>query len=552
MIDGDYMRTTAPNVIAELLERRLVYKLESACNLHQKVTEPEDYPILDSVCKDYLYMRYVETSETKDLPTRAQVDSHLSTAIYRRQSLDPWASQSTMPTCTHRQIEAWSAAGKARSMIAKLNVRRCKSIGCKFEFLPATMDLGCEEHRRLRELAHTRQTAWTKSLGYVVETPFDSSCIDQHCCPGRQLTLTAVDRDSLSRRDSEWIVEGTWDEENDAVLGASGLSQGLWNFAQGLAVFGRILEEQHAASRGEALQYSAARFQAEADVALQYLKQRMVSLLTEDESSAEEEEQDVPCDQREQTKEGPDEQDPPPAVYNDASEHPEVAPPAPNRLDDATQQALLLDAAISSTLAPWDLPRSRPAGGHEATVAAEEADHPALRSQSAMEAAAYGYLEHHLPGFGASNWRSEHRETFLGSLPEFASGQQQSGFAFEYEDRQGLLSSDGTPHRLLIGVKGNASRPFELTAAEHAAMQSYTRGDRGASGGGDAVDSGAGAVGGAASGLLSGLAPLPTEFILLHMEANSDGSGHVTVSHAVHDPHRAGLAVEPATFFARW
>ena len=51
------MRTTAPNVITELLERRLVYKLESACILRQKVTEPEDYPILDSVCKDYLYMR---------------------------------------------------------------------------------------------------------------------------------------------------------------------------------------------------------------------------------------------------------------------------------------------------------------------------------------------------------------------------------------------------------------------------------------------------------------------------------------------------------------
>ena len=363
-----------------------------------------------------------------------------------------------------------------------------------------------------------------------------------------------MDRDSLSRRNSGWIPEGTFNEENDdAFLGPAGLSQGLQNFAQGLAIFGRVLEEQYAASRGEAMQYSAARFQAEADVALQYLKQRMVSLLTEDESSAEEEEQDLRRDQREQTNEVPDERDHAPVVHNDTYEPPEVAPPATNRLDDATQQALLLDAAISSALAPWDLPRSRPTREHEATVVAEQADHPALRSQSAMEAAAYGYLEHHLPGFGASNWRSEHRESFLGSLPEFATGQRQSGFAFEYEDRQGLLSSDGTPHRLLIGVKGNASLPFELTAAEHTAMQSYTRGVRGTSGGGATVDlSTAGAVGGAASGLLSGLDPLPTEFVLLHLEANSDGSSHVTVSHAVHDPHHAGLAVEPATFVARW
>lgn len=549
------MRETAPTVVAELLQRRMIYSLESAYVLQTEIMEPEDYPILDSACKDYLNLRYGDTD------MRAPADSsHTRNAIYRRQQTDPWASQSSMPTCTDRQTEAWSAAGHARSMIAQLKVRRCKRISCKFEFLPAAMELGCEKHRRLRPLVHMSKT---KGLGYSVEVPFGSTCMDQHCYAGQQLILTAVDRE-LGGASCAWVESGELDWSTYDEGGPSGLSYGLRNYAQGLAVFGRILEEQYAVASGTALQHDPSRFQGEVDLALQYLRKRMESLLNEDVSSAEEEEEDqkAPCDQRELTEELPDEQVFAPYVQNDTSE-----PTAPNRLDDAAQQALLLDAAISSTLAPWDLPRTRPTGGspeHAAAALAQE-DHPVLRSQSAMEAAAYGYLEHHLPGFGSSNWRSEHRETFFGSLPEFAASidsntnaglfsQRQSGFAFEYEDRQGLLSSDGTPRRLLISVKGNASRPFELTAGEHTAMQSYTQHSSGTGSGTDGLDSGSGRALEGASRSLSGIEILPTEFVLLHLEASQDGSGptNVTVSHAIHDPHQAGLAVVPATFCAHW
>ena len=52
---------------------------------------------------------------------------------------------------------------------------------------------------------------------------------------------------------------------------------------------------------------------------------------------------------------------------------------------------------------------------------------------------------------------------------------------------------------------------------------------------------------------LSGI-ELPTEFVLLHLEADSN-SQRVTVSHAVHDPGsllRSALSCEPAIFEARW
>ena len=560
IIDGEFMRETAPFLLEQLLERRMIYRLEHSVVFDHTVTDAEDNPVLDGWCKDFLQQRYLPSIETTGQHSDLlDSDDALSTRLRDLQRRDPWRSPSSMATCTSHQTEGWTAEGHATTLISQLKVRRCRKINCHSEFCPEGMALGLEQHERVRQHIH-RSSA--KALLYQVCTPFASELIDHHCRPGKAPVLTAVD----SSEDNPWAPPAV----EDAV--PSGLGDGLRNFADGLAVLGRILVERCCAAHGTKLDYDASRFKEESDTALQYLLKR-TEYLKDDGASSAEEEQEENSEQVAERRPTADEPtmpvsasdgEPPSeqTMYQDAD--PEAERSTPNLLDDATQQALLLEAAISSA-APWELPRGSHPNGADVSGAGgqppqqevvEEEDHPALRSQTAMEAAAYGYLEHHLPGFGAANWRSEHRETFFGT-PDFtlddATASRRRGFAFEYEDRQGLLSSDGAPRRLLIGVKGSAAQPFELTAAEHATMQRYTAAANGGSGGGGGGSGGGG-------GLLGfGLELMPTEFVLLHLEAGpadvSELAAQVRVSHAVHDPAAQlgrGLTAAPATFEARW
>ena len=242
---------------------------------------------------------------------------------------------------------------------------------------------------------------------------------------------------------------------------------------------------------------------------------------------------------------------------------PEPEPQVHDLLEEAAAQALLLEAAIASA-APWELARM-PTGG--ATGEPQDDpdcfEHPAFRSQSSMEAAAFGYLEHHLPGFGASNWRSKHRESYFGLD---GSPLDASGFAFEYDDCDGLLSPDGAPARLLISVKGSSTRSFQLSPEEHTTILNCAQPGQAELALSPAVSS---SESGRPIDIIDPLVSLfadqgeemHTEFVLLHLEAadpqtaGANPRTAVKVSHCVHNPGRllgVGLSVTPQSYTASW
>ena len=144
----------------------------------------------------------------------------------------------------------------------------------------------------------------------------------------------------------------------------------------------------------------------------------------------------------------------------------------------------MLNAAIESSPPPWQLPRGAPDlpavasdGGRQGRAgtignqrqqrsssagADRNGSHrgptqPPLPtySQASLEAAAFGYLEHHLPGFSVDNWVSKYRNRFypLDVPPDNSGGgsgsgggggggtAQSLGYAFEYVDYSGQFVS---------------------------------------------------------------------------------------------------------------
>ena len=153
-----------------------------------------------------------------------------------------------------------------------------------------------------------------------------------------------------------------------------------------------------------------------------------------------------------------------------------------------------------------------------------------MRSQEKLEAAAYGWMSHHLPEFGPGCWVSKHRDAFFPS-PQGNSDRPDLGFSFEYNDTQGLLT-DGLPARALIGVKGDPAS-FELTPAEREAMQRCAAQTNAAR----APDA------------------LPTLFVLLHLEGSADDDTTVRVGRAISNPGGqlgGALDTEIIGYRARW
>ena len=110
---------------------------------------------------------------------------------------------------------------------------------------------------------------------------------------------------------------------------------------------------------------------------------------------------------------------------------PAAQPPGPL----ARQVAQVADAVRDSP-PPWALPDSPSAALAAALAAAPAAGAVAgleldMLSAGALEAAAFGYLEHHMPGFDAANWTTS----------ELSGGGGAAGYAFDYLDTEGLIGS---------------------------------------------------------------------------------------------------------------
>ena len=490
----------APNLAALLLSRRLIYSLEESISVQRTVSDPQETLLWAGWCKDYLNLRYL-VDLTRMPESRKRLDSTSLSLMERRQQEDPWA----VHMCTAQRGELRQRVS-ITGLMERLTVNKCSAIELDYEFCGATTELGCAQHEAIRS---SIAFSGRKSLGFEVRTSGVGwsntgwcSSIDQHECASDGDEGTVIN--ALSNA-------GTLDEDS------------LDHVASGLAVLWRIIrihwEEREGAHwvenwkclDAEMLERSAARA---------FLRHRLSEFLQDDEEERNESgAESLPEVQEERRSEPEPEPEPVP--------EPE---PEPEGQDCAgpgrdAENALLLDCAIATSPTPWALPRGPPQQADSAGSLP-----PAMRSQEKLEAAAYGWMSHHLPEFGPGCWVSKHRDAFF---PSQQGNRDRSdlGFSFQYNDTQGLLT-DGLPARALIGVKGDPAS-FELTPAEREAMQRCAAQTNAAR----APDA------------------LPTLFVLLHLEGSADDDTTVRVGRAISNPGGqlgGALDTEIIGYRARW
>jgi hypothetical protein len=477
-----------PKLKAFALRQRLVYPLLQTMRiLEPKVGGEEPAPVWDSMCKQFLCVRWLEEMQTEQCQGQ-QLQSAVDD-LQRR-------STAMVQELRLNEVRQHSQHQFAEALQQTLQVNSCTSIEVAVELLPQA-DSNDGHHTELSQYVTLRADHAMRKQQWrdidpvnrdVLRTSVAGFCfslgasLDGGVATSLRYRL-AAGRPTLSVHTSA----------NDETLLSDECLRAL---AKGIvAIF--AAQFPWPVCNGWSKQQQA----AEEDAAFTFMLERRMELLAaDDESEVAPREAETPSRSAEATDQHADTALPsmmPPrrdtCLPSDVS--PYAAADNPQHQDSSRRllASELFQAAISNSAPPWRLPQGAPdasvehegvgtrsnswsgdtlpeltGGGGAGPVDAETVYRIA---PEALEAAVYGYLEHHLPGFGPDNWVSRARARFLPSSP--AETSEPRSYNFCYDDDNGLIC--GMPARLLIGIKGHTESlsevGFSLSAAEIACMR---------------------------------------------------------------------------------